>query len=239
MMQTVQVGVGEETLLTDVELDGVALELAHLERATGWTRILGIGRIVLERFFAGDRAKWSSRKRNKSQSIRRLAERPGCPLQKTALTEAVGIYILHKDLPTIAQSDHLTPSHAAAVLGLGAPVQTELLRFAERQRLSVSDLRRHAAESRALGSGRSGRPPLPGSRKAITRLTTAVVALEEAHELVESSADLDDATRGHLLGNLRSCAQLITTLERLCADHRQSMRGTTRAVSDRSGIFAA
>src|SRR5688572_18351777 len=99
MMEMTRVAIDQASKLTEAELDHVALQLVQLERTTGWTRILGIGQIVLERFFAGDRARWSSRKRNKSESVRRLAERPGCPLQKTALTEAVGVYILHGDLP--------------------------------------------------------------------------------------------------------------------------------------------
>lgn len=238
MMEMTRVAIDQASKLTEAELDHVALQLVQLERTTGWTRILGIGQIVLERFFAGDRARWSSRKRNKSESVRRLAERPGCPLQKTALTEAVGVYILHGDLPTLSQSEHLTPSHAAAVLGLSHAEQRDLLSVAEGQRLSVSDLRSRASACRAQGAGKLGRPPLPGYRKAVTRLTTAVVALEEAQELVQASPDLDEATRSSLLDNLRSCARLIATLEHQCGSQRTSLAGA-RGAEERSDVFAA
>src|SRR6185369_13472063 len=79
-------------------LELVAKELQAIERKAGIERILAIGELILLRFFGGDASIWRDRRRNKNNSIRRLAQRPDCPYCKSALTEAVAVYVAVRDL---------------------------------------------------------------------------------------------------------------------------------------------
>src|SRR5215207_1161276 len=74
-------------------LEDVVAELREIDRRTGIERTLAIGELVLNRFFGGDPTTWRDRRRNKNNSIRRLAERDDCPFCRSALNEAVGVYV--------------------------------------------------------------------------------------------------------------------------------------------------
>lgn len=65
-------------------LDEVVLELREIDRRTGIEKTLAIGELILVRFFGNDPEIWRNRKRNKNNSIRRLAEREDCPFRKSA-----------------------------------------------------------------------------------------------------------------------------------------------------------
>src|SRR5690242_8846613 len=80
-------------------LDGVVAELRELERRGGIERILAVGELILTRFFGGSVAAWRDRRRNKNNSIRRLADHSDCPFGRSALNEAVAIYAASLALP--------------------------------------------------------------------------------------------------------------------------------------------
>jgi hypothetical protein len=67
------------------EVAEVIKELREVDRKTALERALAMGRIVLDRFFAGSPAVWHERRRNKNNSVRRIAEHPDCPLSRSAL----------------------------------------------------------------------------------------------------------------------------------------------------------
>jgi hypothetical protein len=103
-------------------------------------------------------------------SIRRLAERPECPFCKSALSEAVAVYIASLELPCVRTSGHIGPSHVAAVLGVPADQRNGLLERAEKERLSVRRLREQITSLRRARGERRGRPPLQSDARAIATL---------------------------------------------------------------------
>lgn len=200
---------------TDAELDATVRELVEVERVLGWTRVLKTGEIVLERFFNGSCAEWSSKRRTKAQSIRRLAQREGCPFKKTALTQAVGVYVFHRSHPEVSQGVVVTPSHVATVLGIEERFQLELLRQAEQEGWSVRKLRERANLYRVESAG-VGRAQLPGARRAISRVTSAVATLEEAHELLSIRPDQSLEYSSELMTHLSACENVIESLKIQC-----------------------
>src|SRR5262245_46589369 len=78
---------------SDAEIEKVALELRHIVHTSQWEKTLAIGELIFRSFFADDEEAWRERRRNKNQSIRKLAERSDCPFAKSSLTEAVGIFV--------------------------------------------------------------------------------------------------------------------------------------------------
>ena len=99
-------------------VDGVIAELREIDRRTGVDRVLAIGELILNRFFGGDPRTWRDRRRNKNNSIRRLASRADCPFCRSALNEAVGVYVAVVALPCVRTFGHISASHVASVLGL-------------------------------------------------------------------------------------------------------------------------
>jgi hypothetical protein len=69
-------------------LDRVAAELREIDRRSGIERTLAMGELILNQFFGRDVVGRRDRRRNKNNSIRRLANRHGCPFSKSALNEA-------------------------------------------------------------------------------------------------------------------------------------------------------
>src|SRR5438477_4145536 len=69
------------------EVVEVIEELRAIDRKAGLERALAIGELVLRRFFGGSSEIWRARRKNKNNSIRRIAEHPDCPLSRTALNE--------------------------------------------------------------------------------------------------------------------------------------------------------
>src|SRR5262245_37855609 len=111
--------------LSDVQLERIAAELRGIAHGSSWARTLATGELVLKHFFAGNIDEWRTHRRQKDASIRRLAQRPDCPLGKSALSEAVAIYVAKEDLPDFVEA--LTPTHVGLALRLPQPERVELL----------------------------------------------------------------------------------------------------------------
>jgi len=160
-------GVGEASgaaATSDAVLDQVASALQRIARGSGWERTLAIGRLILRHFFDDDVQAWRARGRGKSQSIRRLAERPDCPFGKSALTQAVGVYVFHNRHPEARCSDRITPTHLAKVVGLAPERAIDLLRTADQKSWSVARLGVAAATARWMtGERRRARQAEPES----------------------------------------------------------------------------
>jgi hypothetical protein len=174
------------------EITEVVKELREIHRKTGLERALAIGQIVLQRFFGGSPPVWHERRKNKNNSVRRIAEHPGCPLSRSALNEAISVYVAAQSLPCVQTSGHITASHIAAVTFLEVENQRAWLDRAERGRLSVRQLKEGIRLERHEAGERRGRPRVAAPRKLVAGVRNAVAALRRAADAL-SGIDLDAA----------------------------------------------
>jgi len=179
------------------ELDTVVTELQDIERRTGMERHLAIGRLILHRFFGGSPQAWHERRKNKNNSVRRLAARPGCPLSNSALNQAIGIFVLSESLPCVQTFGHIGASHIAAVLHLDLEGQRRWLEQAERSLWSVRELKEQITLYRRQTGERRGRPRAPEKGRALYEIRKCVALLEKAVETLRHT-DLVLRDRGDL-----------------------------------------
>jgi len=180
----------------ETQLAQIAAELRALSHRSNWSRTLSTGEIVLTHFFCGNVERWKTQRRDKDESIRRLARRPDCPLGKSALSEAVGVYVICQELP-FATHD-LTPSHVASVLSLAAAQREQMLRRAIVAKLSVRELRAEVLSLRQREGERRGRPRLSPARAGLSHLRKGLEALETACELFGIATEVDARTFAEL-----------------------------------------
>ncbi|HEY3252452.1 MAG TPA: hypothetical protein VGJ91_00835 [Polyangiaceae bacterium] len=183
---------GQLRAVTDGEIERIAVELRAVERKSAWGRTQDIGRLVLEGLFAGDEAAWRSRSRSKDLSLRRLVQHPKCVFKKTALSDAVGIYLFVKDNASVLELKALTPTHVLQVLRLPQPVALSLLGQASERGASVRELRAEAHALRRQSGERRGRPPSPLERKAETFARRAARQLTAILAQLAQGPPLDD-----------------------------------------------
>lgn len=190
-------------------LNGVARELREIERRSGIDRTLAIGELIISRFFGGNSAAWHDRRRNKNNSIRRLAARDDCPFCKSALNEAVAIYVASVGMPCVRTFGHIGASHVAAVLRLPESQREKVLLHAERARLSVRELRKHVVSLRRAEGERRGRPArsriahgagllacgLADLRAGIEQVRAALPFEPPPERLVELARELERSSR--------------------------------------------
>jgi hypothetical protein len=172
------------------EVTEVVKELREIHRKTGLERALAIGQIVLHRFFGGSADVWHERRKNKNNSVRRIAEHPDCPLSRSALNEAIGVYVAAQSLPCVQTSGHITASHIAAVTFLEVEGQRAWLDRAEKERLSVRQLKENIRLQRHEEGERRGRPRVAPPRRLVSGVRSAVAALRRAVDAL-SGMDLD------------------------------------------------
>jgi hypothetical protein len=161
-------------------LDDVVARLRSIDRQSGLERTLAIGEVILNQFFGGDASIWRLRRRNKNNSIRRLAARKDCPFGKSALNDAVAVYVAVREMPSVRTFGHIGPSHITAVLGLDEPAREAVLRQADHDRLSVRRLRERVVEARRQVGERRGRPAATPEQRLVARLRGSVRVLEVA-----------------------------------------------------------
>src|SRR5690242_5021868 len=176
------------------EVADVVRELRDIDRRTGLERTLAIGRLVLQRFFGGSPEIWHERRKNKNNSVRRVAEHPDCPLSRSALNEAIGVYVAVQALPCVQTSDHITASHVAAVTFLDVEDQRRWLERAERENWSVRALKERVRADRHEAGERRGRPRVEHRRRLVAGIRSAVGAMRRAVDAM-SGADLDASDR--------------------------------------------
>jgi hypothetical protein len=177
---------------TDPLLAQIASELRVIDHRSGWARTLAIGELILKHFFEGNIKEWRTHRRDKEASIRKLARRSDCPLGRSALSEAVAVYVACRDIPGGRIRDELSPSHLAATLQFESPRRIELLEQAIARRWTVRELRRHVSLLRKNGGERRGRPRSTPARAALTCAKNAALLLGRADALLRT-AGYDDA----------------------------------------------
>lgn len=201
-------------------VDGVLLErisrqLREIERQNGIERTLAIGRLILTEFFGGNPELWRDRRRGKQQSIRRLAERADCPYSKSSLNEALAVYVASCELPCVRTFGHVGTSHVASVLTLPVAEQRTMLERAERERLSVRELREQVVNVRRDSGERRGRPKLGDFTRAVSAIESEVRGVLAAVARLEQLQITDAAVRLRLTalaGELSRASNALATL---------------------------
>lgn len=179
-------------------IEQAVTKLREIERRTGLERTLAIGALVLETFFGGDEQLWRNRRRNKNNSIRRLASHRDCPFCKSALNDAIGVYVAVGVLPCVRTFGHITSSHVTAVLRLPASERESALREAEAQRWSVRQLCERVTTARRVEGERRGRPTANEGARVVSALRSAAKELESCVPRLQGVERLDPQTRREL-----------------------------------------
>ena len=215
--------------LAESELvDRVVAELCEIKRRTGLAATLAVGELILSEFFGGNAAAWQDRRKNKNNSIRRLAGRKDCPFSRSALDLAVTVHVATLSMPCAQTFGHIGASHIAAVLGLAESERAATLEAAELERLSVRELRERVVSRRRVEGEKRGRPPLESSAKALALLKNALARVKQAAELLNDSSELDGDVRGE-------CAEVTTELEGLCSELLSATRPVCSVVRVAAG----
>jgi hypothetical protein len=181
-------------------VDDVVAELKEIDRRTGIERTLAIGELILNQFFGGDPTIWRDRRRNKNNSIRRLAEREDCPFCRSALNEAVGVYVAVVGLPCVRTFGHISASHVASVLRLPPPERQGILQEAERRQWSVRELRQRVVAQRRAEGERRGRPARQNDLRSLEMLRQRLNQIDETIAEIESADTISAAFRSALGG---------------------------------------
>lgn len=211
-------------------LDRVVAELREIERRSGIERTLAIGALILNRFFRGDPKAWQDRRRNKNNSVRRLAERTDCPFSKSALNEAIAVHVAVLGLPCVRTFGHICASHVASVLRLPAAARQDILEVADRERWSVRELKQRVVALRRAQGERRGRPALEGEGRAISRLQNALADLAEGAKQVQSLDNLSAEASSSLRALGSELVQLGAEFLQLAGDELALAR--TRPISE-------
>lgn len=199
-------GVTPSTSVT--ALDDVVERLRDIERRSGFEKTLAIGELLLARFFGSDPSAWQDRRRNKNTSIRRLAQRADCPFSKSALSNALAIYVASSSMPCVRQLAHVTASHLGSVLGLPQVEQERLLLVAERERWSVRRLKGEVTSLKRDMGERRGRPVRSVREHASRTLNECVQQLRSVLHV----AQLACSSNTRLSDELRSIVDELVTL---------------------------
>lgn len=156
-------------------VDEVVLHVNRIYVARGLETAREIGEYLLSRFFDGDPAKFHARCR-KHASFRKLAQRDDLRPSYAFLWSACAVVDQLRLLPEDVR-EALPLSHHRLLL----PVKDEATKVRLAQKAVEKGLSKRAleaevrrAQTRAGGTRRSGRPPLPSFAKGLTRLAGAV-----------------------------------------------------------------
>ncbi len=216
----------EETRLAKVEADVdvpdeklVQESVRHIRKVLSETVIKGaieVGNYLFEKFFDNDVERVRSQNPQKDASFRMLAEKcgtPELPVSKTWLSNAVGVAVISKALPSSASFRQLPPSHQTVLLPLREPKRVEV--FAERamtKDLSVRDLRtvvqKEVAKNKDEGRGRPPKPlivktldrslklfTLESGRKSFTKAQVNALSEDEARYVREAATELVESLK--------------------------------------------
>jgi hypothetical protein len=182
---------GRDAAVGETLIEETAAEIRSYAAATMLTFADTVGRIVLERFYDGDEARWHSHGA-KDVSLRRLAERLGdAHLSASSLHRCIGVHCVLARLGDREQWRHLTPTHVRTVLPLPEPDQERLLRDAESMTWSVREL--EVAVRSTLKRPARGRPPAPPVERALRLIESCLAPDGLAFAEAVRAQDLDVA----------------------------------------------
>ncbi len=214
--------------VSDSELDRVVAQINRLFQRASLTMVLGVGELIVDRFYSGDLEAWRCRG-VKDASFRKLTARPDLQLSTAGLYRAVATYELCMRLG-VSSWRHLGVSHLYAVLGLEHEQQRRLIAQAEDHAWTVRELGARASAMRIKAPGKRGRPRLPAFVKTVGKLGRILDDDGEPFGDLEKLDDLSDeeAQRLHrTVADMRArCERLERKLERkLSEDEAERGRG--------------
>jgi hypothetical protein len=181
--------------------------LNEIVRESGWARIIAIGDLLVERVSGLKDALGAPRDACKHPSIRKLAQRPDCPLRKTALAEAIGVYsVVHKE-PGLRELAGITPAHIALVVAFPSEQRREMLARAEAEKWSVRMLSRATKEKTSTLAIET--TPRASSRQALTFYRASLKAAEAGVRLLWRHEEMERAVSAEILAAIRSLAAVI------------------------------
>lgn len=216
-------------------LERVSHELRAIERQNGIERTLAIGCLILTEFFDGNPESWRDRRRGKHHSIRRLAERSDCPYSKSSLNEALAVYVASLELPCVRTFGHVGTSHIASVLTLPIAERQTMLEKAERERLSVRELREQVVGVRRSAGERRGRPTLGDFARAVSAIESEVRRVLAAVVRLEELGLADPGAQAHLATLSTELLRAGTVLAALARGPTELRRASEPRLRERTG----
>ncbi len=178
-----------------------------------------VGRVVVDRLFAGDLARMRERGTRDSR-LRALVNSPQMPFSQPVLWRCFGIYEMVLEDPSLSSSPFLGVTHLRAVIGLPTEVRRRLLRQAETERWTAEALVSMAAAERVTErrGGRSSKALLQRTVRLAERAAGDAEALRSAAIVGAIAAGQVQDARERLADAERSLAALRDELERRLAD---------------------
>jgi hypothetical protein len=187
--------------------------------------VLAIGQLLFDRFFEGSTVVWHDHSRHKANSLRRLAQRPSCPMSKSALHQAVSVYVACRSLASVQTSGHIELSHIVAVLSFEENERELLLRRAAESRWSVRRLKKEVSRLAPRSTPR-GRPRHGVARRVSDRLRDCLRALVEAADSLREM-DIPVGAASEMVGQLEDMArageELTAILGSRSTQHRRQL----------------
>lgn len=193
-------------------LAALAAELRSLARDASVDLAIRIGRLVIDRLYAGDLSTWRSRGA-KAHSLRALARRADLPISTSALYRSIALFELASRMGGVGEWSELGVSHLRLVLGLPSEDQRRLLDEACASNWTVAELERETTlvRTRDLAQGRAckrgGRPRLPRFVKSLNRLRKYTEASDELFGDLDAAATMAPDE----LAELRATLELVRT----------------------------
>jgi hypothetical protein len=212
------------------KLDAIIAELKAI-KPTGLERYLAVGQLIFDRFFEGSVKVWQDRSRGKDHSLRRLARRPGCPMSRSALHQAVSVYVASWAMDNPRGYVHVGLSHVAAVLRASPADRQRLLGVAEKNLWSVRRLREEIARTAPMGGARRGRPPRLLIDRAKVRLRECTEVLLDVADAIAGASMAHDDTHS---GELRLLIDDVARAQEQLALALSGLSGRARPLAERS-----
>ena len=193
----------EPDVVDESMLAEVVAALQEFDRHAAWSRTCAIGALILDKFYSGDPGRWRVKSRAKHHSLRRLASQPHCPLKKSALADAINVFLFAKQHPEVRELENIAPGHVSRVLRLESHSATEWLQTASRERLSVKALAsRLAGAAQKRRSTRGAEDTVRSLKRIQQKLTSVVEQLKQPEAWLYLDAEKIEAlvvnTRHHL-----------------------------------------
>lgn len=202
---------------TPSKLDEVNVALRTIQRRTELEAFAAAGQLLLDTFFAGSVAAWESHSPRKCFSLRKLAERPGAPFKKDALSKRLGVRAALERHPFILNCPALTASHVVLVLRLPNDQQAAELKRAASEGWGVRAFRKHLiAVARERGE-RRGAPSSTAAQRSLNELRRCRDVLQRAAaklEMLSPSAGVPPKLRAAARRDVLEIVALTTRLER-------------------------
>jgi hypothetical protein len=204
-------------------LAALAADLRSLARDASVDLAIRIGRLVIDRLYAGDLSTWRSRGA-KAHSLRALARRADLPISTSALYRSIALFELASRMGGVDEWSELGVSHLRLVLGLPSDEQRRLLDQACAGNWTVAELERETTVARGRcaeqgqSSKRGGRPRLPRFVKSLNRLRKYAEASEELFGDLDAAATMSAQELAELRATLELVRSRCDQLQQALAD---------------------